>query len=181
MAAASADRVQALIDKEEIRELVQRYARALDRCDLELMKSVYWDDGVFEHADHYNGSAHGFCEHAVGFLSTLGALQHFICQQLIELRGDEAIGESYGLAFHRAHEPSGKPFDSWVGARLLDRYERRGGVWKIAHRKTVVDWGADLDAQESWGRGVFGPPHMEARFMGQKGEADPSYAWYPKG
>jgi ketosteroid isomerase-like protein len=180
MNSISENRVQALIDKEDIRELVQRYARALDRCDLALMKSVYWEDGIFEHADHYNGPAHGFCEHAVAFLTTLGPLQHFICQQLIELKGDKAIGESYGLAFHRAAEASGKPFDSWVGARLLDRYERRGGVWKIAHRKTVVEWGADLDTQETWGRGAFDHTHMEDRFKGQKGQADPSYAWFKK-
>jgi ketosteroid isomerase-like protein len=171
-------RLQELLDKEEIRELVQRYARALDRCDLELMKSVFHDDGVFEHADHYKGPAHGFCEHAVGFLSTLGPLQHFVCQQLIEVHGETAYGESYGLAFHRAHDPSGKAFDAIVGARLLDRYTRRNGAWKIAHRKTVVEWSADPWTEEHWGRGAFGPQHMGEEFKGKKGAADPSYAWF---
>ena len=30
--------------------------------------------------------------------------------------------------------------DLFVSGRYIDRYERRGGVWKIAHRSELVDW-----------------------------------------
>ena len=39
--------VQALIDKEEIRDLLRRYSRSLDRCDAELMKSLFHPDAKF--------------------------------------------------------------------------------------------------------------------------------------
>ncbi len=168
--------VQALIDKEEIRDLLRRYSRSLDRCDAELMKSLFHPDAKFEHADHFSGSADEFADYAVEFLSTLGPLAHYLCNSHIVLDGDTAYGESYGFALQRA-EADGKSFESLVGARMLDVYERREGVWKILHRRTLVDWNLDIDTNETFGRGVFGPTTMEAQYRGSKGKGDPSYAW----
>lgn len=169
--------IDELLAKEACRELVQLYARGLDRCDLELMRSVFWEDAVFQHANVYDGSAMGFCEMAVQFIASVGPTQHLIGQQLVQVDGDRAISESSGLSFHRAVGADGKPFDNFVAARLLDRFERRGGVWKIAHRKTVPEWNRDTDTAETWGKGLFGPPVVEEQYRGKKGKADPSYAW----
>ena len=58
-------------------------------------------------------------------------------------------------------------------------YERRGVVWKILRRKTVVDWNLDIDTSETWGRGALGAPHLEERFRGRKDRADTVYEWFP--
>jgi hypothetical protein len=168
--------IQALIDKEEIRDLMRLYSRALDRCDAALMKSLFHPDASFEHADHFSGSAEEFADYAVEFLSTLGPLAHYLCNSYISLDGDRAYGEHYGIALQRA-EKSGQAFESIVGARMLDVYERREGVWKILRRRTVVDWNLDIDTNETFGRGVFGPTTMDAEFRGHKGREDPSHAW----
>jgi hypothetical protein len=42
-------RIRALIDKDEIRDVIYRYCRAVDRCDLELMLSCYRPDARDHH------------------------------------------------------------------------------------------------------------------------------------
>ena len=99
-------------------------------------------------------------------------------QRAVELDGDSAYGEAWGFAFHRVNDPEGRSLDSLLGARMLDRYERRNGVWKIAHRKTVIEWNLDVDTNETWGGGGMGPPEMDPKFMGKKDRSDPIYSWF---
>ncbi len=42
---------QILWDKQEITEVMYRFARALDRMDGELMKACYWEDAIEEDQD----------------------------------------------------------------------------------------------------------------------------------
>jgi hypothetical protein len=170
--------VQALIDKEKCRELTAIYARSLDRCDLEMMKSVFHADATFEHADHYNGSAAGFAEMAVPLMRSIGPVQHSICQHIVELDGDIAYGEAYGIAFQRVTASDGASVDCIAGARIFDRYERRNGTWKIAARRTIVDWNIDLPTAETWGRGGLGHPHMSEQYRGRKDRGDTVYEWF---
>jgi hypothetical protein len=58
---------------------------------------------------------------------------------LIEVDGDVARSESYLVAYHRV-EHDGREFDSLLGARYVDRFERRSGEWRIAQRSVIVDW-----------------------------------------
>ncbi len=142
------------------------------------MKSVFHPDAHFEHVDHWNGPADGFCDMACTLLRTLGPQQHLIGQHIVEVVSPTlAFGQAYGFALHRAVTPAARQIDNLLGARLLDRYEKRDGVWKIAHRKTVVDWNLDIDTCETWGQGAFGPPHMPEQFRGRKDRDDPSYTW----
>ena len=60
-----------------------------------------------------------------------------------DLDGDAALVESYFHAHIRIEKPIGRE-DVFMGGRNLDRFERRpsgpAGVWKIVHRKQVLDW-----------------------------------------
>jgi hypothetical protein len=169
--------VQALIDKEACRELVRQYTRGLDRCDPAIMKAAFHADALFEHCNHFTGNAHEFCDFAAKFLKTLGPHQHLVGQHIIELDGDVAYGEGWGFAFHRV-DAAGRSVDSLGGARILDRYERRNGVWKIAHRRTVIEWNLDVDSNETWGAGGMGEPHMPEEHRGRKDRGDPIYRWF---
>ncbi len=50
-----------LVDRELIRDLVQRYARGVDRRDFELVRSCYHADAIDEHGP-YVGGVDGFVE-----------------------------------------------------------------------------------------------------------------------
>ena len=46
------NKIQKLIDKQEIYEVLTRYCQGVDRCDVELIKSVYHEDAQEETESH---------------------------------------------------------------------------------------------------------------------------------
>src|SRR3546814_7934175 len=87
-----------LASRARISDILLLYCRALDRCDVELMKSLYWEDAVDNHGV-FNGGAAAFAEYIVGdtkqrFESTVPALGNMP----IEVEGDVAHSESYLIA-----------------------------------------------------------------------------------
>ncbi len=107
------EKMQALWDKQEITEVMYKFARALDRVDGELMKSTYWDDAIEEHQDpifpdlfFYNDNAWAFVDQAMEGFRALKATQHRISNVLIELDGNQATAECYVWAYH-LHDDDG--------------------------------------------------------------------------
>lgn len=64
---------------------------------------------------------------------------HSVANEWIEVRGDTAVAESYVIAFTTSPGTSGS-MDQLTGGRYLDRVDRRGGEWKYADRRFVLDW-----------------------------------------
>jgi hypothetical protein len=90
-------------------------------------------------------------------------------QHLIDFTSaDEAFGEVYYQAWHRVNDESGAARDLFIAGRYVDRYERRGGVWKIAYRSELVDWLRDDPASDAM---LTGAPFI----MGQRKPSDPLY------
>jgi hypothetical protein len=161
--------LRTLLDKQAIQEVLARYVRAIDRCDEALLHSVFHADAIDHHVGHRN-TAQEFCSWALELVRGMGPVAHYLGVPLIELDGDLAWSECYAIAFHRL-ERDGVAFDNFLGARVLDRFERREGVWRIAWRRVVYDWNRDMPLAETWGRGVF--PGFRAE--GRKDGDDPLY------
>jgi ketosteroid isomerase-like protein len=171
--ASTQDRLEQLLSKEEIREVLMRYGRGVDRGDEALLKSCYHDDAIEEHGSTYAGPAHPYIEGAVQRIRKMGAMAHYICNISISLEGERAYVESYVLTFARI-EKDGVSHDTLTGGRICDRFERRKNQWKIAHRKMAFDWNRDMPTQEGWCLGLFNPKDPKM-VMGQKGPGDLSY------
>lgn len=166
-------RLEAALSKLEIQDVMMRYARGVDRADEELLKSCYHEDAHEEHGPAYSGPAHAYIEGAVGRIRQMGSMAHYVCNIHIELDGDTARVESYVLTYVR-FEKDGQDWDTFTGGRTCDRFERRDGEWKIAHRKITFDWNRDTPSNQGWCLGMFdtGHPHMR---MGRKDRDDLSY------
>lgn len=162
-----------LMSRAAIREVLAAYARAVDRADGPLLKSCYHPDAVEEHGGNYTGNAHEYVDAAVPRIMQMGVLQHLLGTSFIELHGETAQVETYIWTFARFKQEGGE-LDTFTGGRLLDRFERREGDWKIAHRKTVFDWNRDTPSSEGWCTGLF-VPGKPGMLMGRKGTTDPSY------
>jgi hypothetical protein len=169
------DRLQELLDKQDIHELFMRYARSFDRTDYDLVVSVFQPDATHNH-DGTDRPVSELLEalknprrHAVRSLS------HLVGNELIELHGDVAFGESYYLACHRV-EHDGRDWDWIVGGRYLDRVERRDGEWRIAHRTMVYDW-ARVDAVNERPSGLMLAQSTDNGVWGQRGPEDFSYLY----
>jgi hypothetical protein len=155
-----------LLDEAEIRRVLYRYVRGIDRADFELVRSCYHPDGV-DHHGTFTGTRDEFVEFVIGDVGTHTFTTHHLTNISIEVCGDQALVESYALTANGG-EPMTDARRNWVGGfRYIDRFERRDGEWLIAERHIVSDW------MERWA------PHRDrvARFgaVGTMGPDDPLY------
>ncbi|MGI8331207.1 nuclear transport factor 2 family protein [Actinomadura scrupuli] len=145
--------VQALLDKQDIYELLARYLRAADRGDVDGIAACYLPGATEDHGGVFDGTARDYVRSIAPTIThPRSRTMHCMTNVLIDLDGDQARAESYVTTFSRVRTPDG-PGHSFVGARLLDRLERRDGHWGIAHRRLVWEWNHDAPAAETW---IFG-------------------------
>lgn len=160
-------RLQELLDKNDIREQLLRFCRGVDRFDPKLIDSVYWPDAYDEHGPA--GTLRGAdCSEAFISRAYYKVSQHHLTNILIELHGDTAYAESYAMNF-LIIERNGRDFTRSLGARYIDRFERRNGEWRIAHRVMVHDWSRLDPVEEAW------PPGKADFIQGERNEHDMVY------
>ena len=168
-------RMQEILAKDEIREVIMRLARGTDRRDKELMRSCYHPDAIDDHGG-FRGSREGFADWVVEVLQTMKTM-HTLGQIRIEVEGNVAYAESYCLAHHVFKGgpdllPEGMQSgttDWFMGLRYLDRFERRDdGPWLIANRLCAYEWGYMVPASYTW-------PLGESYTWGRTDRQDPSY------
>jgi len=169
----TSSKLESMMSKFEIQEVLMRYGRGVDRADENLLKSCYHADAIEEHGSTYQGPAHAYIEGAVERIRKMGTMAHYICNIHIELDGETAWVEAYVLTFARFPN-NGESYDTLTGGRICDRFEQRDDEWKIAHRKMTFDWNRDMPTNEGWCLGMFDPsdPGM---VMGSKNRDDLSY------
>ncbi|MGE4238831.1 nuclear transport factor 2 family protein [Ramlibacter sp.] len=145
--------IQTLLDKDQIRDVMLRYCRGVDRRDWEAVRATFFEDGHDDHADF-----HGVRDEFVAWVSERhndpGVLKsaHMLSNMLIEFASPEkAVVETYFMAkLELAQEAGGhrEMLAKGLGAgnaavevlgRYVDRFEKRNGVWKVAKRRTVFD------------------------------------------
>lgn len=141
-------------DRLAIMDLLARYARGIDRCDLETLNGI-WAEGAT--VDFGNGAADapGWCQATVAALSGMLRTQHMLGQMLIELDGDTAEAETYCQAYHEVAGPDG-PYEMLVGGRYLDRLVRTPEGWRIAYRRYVMDWNSNQASTAQWDGPLYG-------------------------
>lgn len=128
-----------LADEREIRSLVLRYCRAVDRMNLDELRTVYHPGGV-DHHTGFNGSVDEYIEWVRGALSRFTGTMHILGNQIIELVGDEAVVETYGQAVHWG-EPTDDPRVNFTsGFRYVDHVTFANGRWGITERWAVREW-----------------------------------------
>lgn len=164
--------IQTVLDRAEITDLLCKYSRGLDRVDEATLRSIYWDDAIEDRGPGlYIGNAQKWVDWTLGVLPVFAVTQHGLMNILIEVEGNVAWGETYFQAYHRfgrsgqqqaaaALLPADRADIVWpegdtemiLAGRYLDRFEKRGGVWKIAYRRMVNDWCRTQPVAEDWFR-----------------------------
>lgn len=67
------------------------------------------------------------------------ATRHIIHNQVVDIDGDRASGETYGTAEHRMAGETGDVLLCWA-IRYQDQWRKEGGAWKFSRRELIVDW-----------------------------------------
>ena len=129
-------RIDRLLEMEDIREVLRRYTRGLDRHDEEVMASAFWPDADINYLDNFNGPTDAFVAwgnqwHEERYVEH----QHHITNVNIELDGDQAHVVSY-VIFILRQKDNNQAFGS---GRYIDQFEKRAGEWRIAVREFLPE------------------------------------------
>jgi hypothetical protein len=148
------DTLADVVAEHEIRQVLARYCRGIDRYDLELVRSCYHDDAVDEHGS-FSGGPDEYVAWVGRLLARYAMTMHFLSGSSIERAGDVALVETYGISFHRSspEEAADAKLNLMTGFRFVDRFERRpssDGRWRIAHRIAVTEWSRVDDEPGRW-------------------------------
>jgi SnoaL-like domain len=132
-----AQKLQYLIDRQEILDCIHRYSRALDRHDDALLESVFHEDAIDNHGRWVGGRAEfvQWANHECH--SKLAGHMHHVTTHNCEIDGDRAESESYVLFVHRYKD--GETVQV-AGGRYIDLLEKRGGEWRISLRRLILDY-----------------------------------------
>lgn len=161
--------VDTLLAKDEIRDLVLRYCRAIDRRDYAALPALYHEDATDDHSPMYQGSASGYLEWLPSMLETMTVTSHMVQNHLVIVDGDRAEGEVTMISYHLTRDESGQDVEIVIGGRYLDRYERRDGSWRFSHRKIVMDWNQIQPSTCQWDS-----PLVAGTPVGARCEDDPA-------
>ena len=153
-----------LLAKRAIHDTQMRYARGVDRCDPELVRSAY-HPGAYDDHGGYQGDVEGFIDFVKrDVMDACRCTMHKMGNSLIEVAGDEAFAETYAVAHHVMGEGADTR-DLLMGVRYIDRFECRRGAWKVAHRVMSYEW-------ERWA--AIGPQDFGPGFQcGRRDGGDP--------
>lgn len=166
-------KLQTLLDKQEILELIHAYCNASDRHDHEKLRTLYHDDAIDDHGPFFKGLASEFIDQLPEIQAPMAILHHNVTTVNLAVEGDYAEGEVYVLAFHQITGEEA-PIDLLIGGRYFDRYEKRDGAWKFSYRAVVADWThihrPSLVSLED--------PLIDGSYIGKPGPADPSYSFF---
>ena len=161
--------VATLITKQEIRDHLARYCRAMDRMDRALADSLWHRDATVDYVGVYQGSSEGFLDWVWMMHAELQTHSHQITNVLCDVDGNEAASESYvTVALWTRPDESGTRTEITARGRYLDNWSHKEGRWAIERRTYITD----MQSQETIQSGEHPPG-------GTRDEDDLSYKVLP--
>lgn len=159
-------KLQALIDRAEILDVLHQYVHACDRSDQPRVVDVYHPDS-FDNHGAYQGDGHTFAKVVCDGNAERETMSHLLGQSTIRVDGDRAGAETYFIATVTRFENGERHLDQ-MGGRYIDTLERRDGRWKIKDRVCTCEWSVTSRIEKQW--------HPDGQFVrGSFDRGDPSY------
>jgi len=127
------DRLEALLARDEIRQLVERYAVAVDAKDLDALAALFAED---VDNGRYGPGRDGVRTFYDNRLRLFHCSMHLVANHVIDFDDDDhATGIVYCRAQHHLLEP-----EHWFDLALayFDTYERHDGAWVFRRRRTRI-------------------------------------------
>lgn len=140
---ANTDKVQWLVDRALISDLLFSFARALDTRDFEAYVENFAEEGTLELPDPSSGDGAGVLLRRDQLMDTLQGLKkfsathHISTNHQITIDGDRASSRSYLQAVH----VGSSPFDHWDAGGWYDcEYRRTSEGWKFTRVMLTEVW-----------------------------------------
>lgn len=132
-----------LSDLAEIRDVVNRYAWALDTKDWALLDTCFAADAYLDYSSNPGGKEgpyseiRGWLEHQ---LAAFVMLQHLMMNAEVQLDGDRATVRTMMANPMGARTKAGPPHVFYVGGRYDDEFVRTADGWRITRRVETLLW-----------------------------------------
>lgn len=152
-----------IIDRQEIMDVLLRYARGVDRLDADLISSAYFSDAVDIRGHSQRRGDLVAAELLARLASEWDSTFHALSNIRIELKGDQAWAESYFQSWKQRTGDWGT-HTLHVCGRYVDLLENRVGGWRIARREVLTDLVQEADGSSS-----------DLAILGHRSKTDPSY------
>jgi hypothetical protein len=159
--------LQALLDRDNVRDCIARLARGEDRRDADIISACFWPDATFDYA-MYKGTFPEYLAWVVPGADVITNTQHVLGQSVIDLAGSCAKAETHVISYHRVDMGEGiGEHDTCIGGRYCDEMEMRDGNWAIRHRTMLYDWHHDWGQAADWAQGIMGYPFHGSHYTGR--------------
>ncbi|TNC18717.1 nuclear transport factor 2 family protein [Amycolatopsis alkalitolerans] len=155
-----------IADRLELSDLLARLSRAVDRADRAGIIACYAEESYDDHGAGFKGSGREFADYICGGSPTSAQalfLLHHLGQQLFDIEGDEAFGET---AYMMDMKTGDGKFVHACG-RYLDYFQRIDGRWRVKYRRVVSEWTGAIDADEF--------PRSDTQLRSARDRSDPLY------
>ena len=141
------EKLQLLLDRTEIGEVVYRYASSIDQRDAKLLATVFADEltvllrgGSFKEGRKQTLAGDQFAESVIKSISRFASTQHLFNVYRIDLKGDAAQTLVYMQARHFIRESEGvhAPWD--MGGYYVHHLVRTTLGWKVREYTLNITW-----------------------------------------
>lgn len=117
-----------MTDPDEIRYLLQTYARGADEGDLDALAGVFADDAVIDGTRGVQSKAEWLEAMSA---PRQGTSMHLIGDPLLTVDGDTAHADTYAVVYNG---------DLTLGMRYVDDLVRRDSRWQVHRRSARMVW-----------------------------------------
>jgi hypothetical protein len=122
-------RLAALVDREEIFDLVRRERFSRDKGDMETMRACFHDEAVIR-TSWFDGGVEDYVAATRHRMEKISSGKHWVFPAGLKIVGSRATVESPALIFDRP-TLNGVEVDVQVFCRFFSRVERRNGEWRL--------------------------------------------------
>lgn len=124
-------RLIAMLDREELFDLVRRERFARDQRRFDVMRECFHDDAYVRTSWYDGHGGEAYVEATRQWMSKAGNSKHWVFPAYARIAGDRATVESPAMIFNRARL-GGVEVDFHVFCRFFSRAVRDGGAWKLS-------------------------------------------------
>lgn len=124
-------RLIAMLDREELFDLVRRERFARDQRRFDVMRECFHDDAYVRTSWYDGHGGEAYVEATRQWMSKAGNSKHWVFPAYARIAGDRATVESPAMIFNRARL-EGVEVDFHVFCRFFSRAVRDGGAWKLS-------------------------------------------------
>ncbi len=136
------DPLPTLIAKQDIRDALSRYCRAMDRRDEPLAAALWHPEGTADYGEGiFTGTGAGFATWVTEIHAGFDRTSHQITNVLCHVSGERAVSEAYvTVALWSLPDASGAVTQVSSRGRYLDRWSHQHGRWAVDERNYLEDY-----------------------------------------